>query len=401
MSDQPPPTADGSAGPGDQPPPTGEQPSPRPLLRAPQNERILGGVCAGLARYFGIDPLIVRIATVALAFVGGVTIIAYLAAWLLVPADDGTGRPEPGAAPLRTRTIVGAALVVLAGMTLLGGVGNAWNAWWAVTFGVVPFVLVAGLMAYAGWRLLRGRGEEQPTAARIFGATLLVIAAMAAACVAAVGAAWLTAVGGGAVIAGLVVAIGVAMIVLSFLGRGARWLALPALALAIPAGVVAAADIDMDGSIGQRVRVPATVADIPDEYELGIGELVVDLRRLDWPRNRPVDVRLRVGVGHALVVVPEGTCVQSDAKVGIGHSDVLGADTSGIDVRAAEGTLTGTTAERRLRLTSEMGMGAVEVRYDRDHPRSEWRRERWTGYYDPSLFISDELAREGCGGLPR
>jgi phage shock protein PspC (stress-responsive transcriptional regulator) len=57
------------------------------LLRRSQDGRILGGVAAGLARYFSVDVAHVRIALVALSFLGGAGVPLYLAAWVLIPAD--------------------------------------------------------------------------------------------------------------------------------------------------------------------------------------------------------------------------------------------------------------------------------------------------------------------------
>ena len=58
----------------------------RPLRRS-LDGRILGGVAAGLARYFAVDVTYVRIALVALSFLGGAGVPLYLAAWVLIPAD--------------------------------------------------------------------------------------------------------------------------------------------------------------------------------------------------------------------------------------------------------------------------------------------------------------------------
>ncbi len=51
--------------------------------------RMLAGVAAGLADYLDVDPTIVRIAFVALAFLGGLAVPLYLAGWLLIP-DEGS-----------------------------------------------------------------------------------------------------------------------------------------------------------------------------------------------------------------------------------------------------------------------------------------------------------------------
>jgi phage shock protein C len=53
-----------------------------------QSDRMLGGVAGGLASYFGIDPLIIRIGFIALTVLNGFGTILYLALWLLVPNED-------------------------------------------------------------------------------------------------------------------------------------------------------------------------------------------------------------------------------------------------------------------------------------------------------------------------
>jgi phage shock protein PspC (stress-responsive transcriptional regulator) len=60
----------------------------RPLYR-PVHDRMLAGVASGLARYFGVDVLLVRITLVVLVFVGGIGLALYLASWLLIP-EEGT-----------------------------------------------------------------------------------------------------------------------------------------------------------------------------------------------------------------------------------------------------------------------------------------------------------------------
>jgi phage shock protein PspC (stress-responsive transcriptional regulator) len=50
--------------------------------------RMLGGVAAGLADYFDVDPVLVRVGFVVLAFVGGLAVPVYLAGWALIPDED-------------------------------------------------------------------------------------------------------------------------------------------------------------------------------------------------------------------------------------------------------------------------------------------------------------------------
>jgi phage shock protein C len=59
-----------------------------------RSDRMLGGVAGGLAAYFGIDPLIVRVIFAVLALFNGLGVILYVALWLIVPNEDSatTGR---------------------------------------------------------------------------------------------------------------------------------------------------------------------------------------------------------------------------------------------------------------------------------------------------------------------
>ena len=57
----------------------------RRLVRR-RDDRMVAGVCSGLADYLGADPTVLRLlAVVAVAFTGGAALLAYLAAWILVP----------------------------------------------------------------------------------------------------------------------------------------------------------------------------------------------------------------------------------------------------------------------------------------------------------------------------
>jgi len=67
----------------------------RVLLRRSYTDRMLAGVAGGLARYFGVDATIVRIAFVVLTLFGGAGIPLYLAGLLLIP-DEGSDQSIAG-----------------------------------------------------------------------------------------------------------------------------------------------------------------------------------------------------------------------------------------------------------------------------------------------------------------
>jgi phage shock protein C len=71
-------------------PPAGQpQPSaggPQKRLYRSRDQRMIGGVCGGLAEYLGMDPTVVRLLTVVLGVVSvGTALIAYIVAMIVVP----------------------------------------------------------------------------------------------------------------------------------------------------------------------------------------------------------------------------------------------------------------------------------------------------------------------------
>ena len=60
-------------------------------LYRPLDGRVVAGVCAGLASYFGIDPTLVRLAFALATVFGGIGILLYLCAWIVIPEEGGDG----------------------------------------------------------------------------------------------------------------------------------------------------------------------------------------------------------------------------------------------------------------------------------------------------------------------
>jgi len=72
----------GSGAPASTPPPTAAP--PKRLMRSSTDKKI-GGVCAGLADYFDLDPTIVRIVWLLAIFFGGTGLLVYLILWIALP----------------------------------------------------------------------------------------------------------------------------------------------------------------------------------------------------------------------------------------------------------------------------------------------------------------------------
>jgi phage shock protein PspC (stress-responsive transcriptional regulator) len=347
------PLGTGPEAPGSEPPregpPTGPTqpmatgPQPRRLTRS-SSDKVLGGVSGGLGRYFDIDPIIFRIGFVVLALAGGAGVLGYIAAWVLVPAD-----PLPGQEPAdrsRAATIAGAIVLAVAALVLIGP---------GLFFLAPPLIGIAliGLVGVLLWRAAGGEGSGSP-AAKIGLGLLLVVVALTGFVAVTVGAA----AGGGAVIAGLVIAIGAALTVSAFIG-GRRWLVLPALILAIPLGFVAAAGIDVDGGVGDRDYQPTSVNELRDGYELGMGELRLDLTQVDLPAGR-TPLKLDIGIGSLRVIVPDDVCVASDVRVGAGYARVLDRDSGGLDVDWRRSPVDN-SGVKRLVIDGDVGIGELQV----------------------------------------
>ncbi|WP_330332098.1 PspC domain-containing protein [Streptomyces sp. NBC_00536] len=91
-------------------PPPVTDPADRPPLRRSRRDKVLAGVCGGLGRYFDLDPVIFRIVLGVLAVTGGVGLIFYGFAWLLLPQE---GEEDSEAKKLLTGRVEGATLAAV------------------------------------------------------------------------------------------------------------------------------------------------------------------------------------------------------------------------------------------------------------------------------------------------
>src|SRR6187399_654299 len=139
---------------------TVEQPAAKRLERT-RSDRMLAGVCGGLARYFGIHPAFYRVGFVVLTLIGGAGILVYLAAALVIPDEgkadsiaaetlrDARDRPWP---------LVGLALLALAGVVLLSRV----TLWPSGDAAWILILLAGGAILFLARR--SGAPVEQATA---------------------------------------------------------------------------------------------------------------------------------------------------------------------------------------------------------------------------------------------
>jgi phage shock protein PspC (stress-responsive transcriptional regulator)/predicted membrane protein len=230
-----------------------------------------------------------------------------------------------------------------------------------VRIGFVALALFggAGLIVYpVAWVLVpdydgRARGIRE-----ILKIGAIVVSALAVSFGLFLAAATAAGFGGGTAVAIAVLVAGVLLFAAAFGGRRARWLILPAFAVAIGATAVAAADVDLHGGF-KDTTLPYTRADaLQRSYRVGAGHLELDLRAVKFP---PGDTRIdaRVGAGELEVLVPPDVCVATESSVGVGAVTWFGHTTGGTDLDVF--TAAAERGKPRLVIKARVGAGHLDI----------------------------------------
>jgi signal transduction histidine kinase len=141
-----------------------------PLQRAAQG-RILFGVCAGVARGFGVDVVLVRLDFAGLVVLGGgLGLIAYGALILLLPREPGPVTPWPE----RSRTALGLLILLVCAL-----VGLAVNSLVVPLRILVPAALLAGGVALVWRQVVTGRAQGERPALGELARVLIGVALLA------------------------------------------------------------------------------------------------------------------------------------------------------------------------------------------------------------------------------
>ena len=367
---------------------------PRRLLRSSE-DRVFGGVAGGLAQYFNLDPILFRIGFAVTGLVG-IGLIAYLALYIFVPADDGWGNPVP--ARDRNRIIAGAAMLCLLFVIPGGSFPLFDSGWWWGIFGLLFWLAIIGGAGYGIYRLIRPSQDRELTLGRLL---MLIALGLVLICVAgllAVSSAWATAVGGGAIVAIVIVLTGVLLAVSAFF-RPARWLIVIALALILPMAAVEASGLELSGGYGDRTYTPRSVEELAaKDYEMSAGQLTIDLREMDWQRDTVVDLTAKVGLGRLAVVVPERVCVSGDAHAGLGAINLRGDTTAGIAVNNEVETRLDTGPALKLKARTEVG--AIEVATTMPSGAGYGPDRSGRGFSTPQPEQPERCFTEPDGGAP-
>lgn len=118
----------------------------RPELTRVNTGKVIAGICAGLARYFAIDPALVRVLFIVFAFAGGAAVLAYVVLWIIMPLSPEAEASGPAARQIGNDSVA-IALIAVGSLWLFANLGAfsfiQWRFAWPlalVLFGVALLV---------------------------------------------------------------------------------------------------------------------------------------------------------------------------------------------------------------------------------------------------------------------
>ncbi|MGM1061004.1 PspC domain-containing protein [Saccharothrix sp. Mg75] len=368
--------------------------------RRPHDGRKIAGVAAGIAQRYQIDPVIVRVAFVAMALCNGAGVLVYLLGWLFLAQEGdessaaealvGRGRsstPTPLTVALGIAVLPATGFFVDGGFTMVGGVLLSVGGIYLLHRGrgqlnrpdappplpaydpgvpvqertterVTPPAWDPLGAAPFAWDLPEPAGLPEPVVARpvrrrsrvgvaTFGVAMLVLAGSV---VAAGYSAWFTAPH---VIGLLVAVMGLGLVAGALRGggggKGLLWFIVP---LSFVGAGMTAADLDSINTegIGSNRSAPTSVEQVLDRYETGVGEVDLDLTGL--PATGTVKTSVEVGVGSARVRVPAGADVEVTCRTDLGS------------VRCLDRVSDGEDREERVEDDGADGPGGLRIELD-------------------------------------
>ena len=289
--------------------------SPPHRLRRDMSRRILGGVAAGVARYLDVDVVFVRVAFAVLTLLGGSGALIYLAAWLLVPADDEEhplAQQWADRRPPRRSLIVIVIGIVVGVIALTDLFSN--GPWWPHENGNLGFLFGAAALILA-LSLVAGSGGNRKAASRLRWVFVTVV-------------------------------LGVAAVVV--------------VAAATVFSIEAASGVPLRGGIGDTQFRPTSADQVARNYRLALGSMNVDLSAVPF-RSGTTHVTATVGIGRLVVEVPPGPSVSVVAHSGLGDVEVFGQNNDGLSTVQTVSAAGATGSRSHVVVDADAGVGQVQV----------------------------------------
>jgi phage shock protein PspC (stress-responsive transcriptional regulator) len=385
------------------PPPIGSKELTRPL-----DDRILGGVAAGLSTRLDLPVWLIRALFIIFSFGGGLGLAVYAALWAFIRSEDET---DTIAERFFSRTTgtgswIGIALIFIAILVLLDNIAFlSGGVIWAVG------LLAIGLLLYSGelprlfnesdkskegvqqmtttTRMDNDRADtvehvdggagpatpppQSPTPAptppilpppasprlrSILGRVTFGVMAIALGLLALLDNTTTLIDPSPRHYIGLAITVlGLGLLVGAFVGR-ARWLILVGvLGLPFLFGSPALEYDFQDWDSATVHQTPTSFDELQGRYEHSFGEMVIDLSALPW-EGEAVDIDIDMSIGELVILVPEDVAVTGLAEVGIGHVEFDSDQSSGL---SPELTLNSSGSRGSINLDASMAIGEIDI----------------------------------------
>ena len=331
----------------------------RPALRRRTEHRLLAGVAGGLADWLNAPVWFVRVVFVLLAASqSSIPLAIYAGAALLIPAR-GHNRPS-------WDNLIGAARVGLIFIVPAAAFGDSidlpalFDEAPSVWIPVVALQLI-GLAVLVSADYVRGRARTDAEARAVVLAAAPVVCfavALAGAVVLFPDPRWERLVPAGVLLAG-------AALLVATLKGGARAFVAPAVVAVLLGASVTAAGTRLEGGVGDASFTATDATDGSLVVRRAVGDVIVDLRRLDT--RRPVTVVASVGMGELRLGVPNDVRLTLNAHVGSGriNAGIVNRkflDSGGLDasVRAVwPVSRKDTPTAPRIKVIADVGVGEI------------------------------------------
>jgi phage shock protein PspC (stress-responsive transcriptional regulator) len=348
--------------------------------RRSSDDRIVAGVCAGVARHLNVDPILVRIAVVGLTFVGLSGLILYLAAWFLLPEEEADRsvaaewfRLDQNEPQVRAIGLFVAAVLAVVAVVGDSGWGLWWIGWWVLPAALLfwlfvvrprrrreeslaasaapaagakpaawssdPDVLKTQVDAYTAAKTAevlerkRQRYERRRESRALWRLTLSLVAIAIAVTLILDQR---VDVDASAYIVAALLAVAIGCLIGTLWGNAGG---LVGLGLLLTVTLLLASAVP-SGRIGDQVREPQTLAGLQPSYQHGIGQFELDLSGFNKPAQLAGrTVHINAGIGQTVVYLPEGVPVKLDAELSGGEISAFGRQWHGRgnDVTAVDG----------------------------------------------------------------
>ena len=132
-----------------------------------QSNKMISGVCGGIAEYFEVDPTLIRLIVVAIALFGGVGLLAYIAAIFIIPNNpDETPSENSSENLIKDKSLFWGSLLIIFGLFFLL---RQTGLFYGFEFWRIPWQMVwASFLIIIGLYLLMNRKKKEDTESETF-----------------------------------------------------------------------------------------------------------------------------------------------------------------------------------------------------------------------------------------